>query len=277
MIRADTHLHTCYSHGAHTPWEMHVAAQNRGLGLIGFSEHSPRPLGFNYVHEYREQLTQSLPRYVEEVLAIKERAKNAAGSCQVLLGLEMDWLEGQADFIRRAISAYPYDYLIGSVHFIGTWGFDDGRGRWENVGQEECEARYAHYFRNWKDMLASGLFQIAAHPDLIKIFSVEQFHIWLAKPASRALVRECLVALRDSGMAMEISSAGLRKACGEIYPAPEIMEMAADLSLPVSLASDAHCMGDVAGGFDRLMVYAKSFGFTSQTIYERGRAMSLPF
>lgn len=277
MIRADTHLHTCYSHGAHTPWEMHVAASCKGLKLIGFSEHSPRPLGFNYVHEYRDQLARWLPRYVEEVLRLKAKAKENPGACQVLLGLEMDWLEGQRDFIRKAITAHPYDYLIGSVHFIGGWGFDDGREKWLHASQEECEARYRQYFKAWRDMLASGLFQMAAHPDLIKIFSVEQFHIWLAKPESRALIRDCLLVLRDAGMAMEISSAGLRKACKEIYPAPPIMEIAAELNLSVSLASDAHCMGDVAHGFDALADYAKSFGFGEQSIFEQGRRTAIPF
>lgn len=277
MIQADTHLHTCYSHGAHTPWEMHVAAQGKGLKLIGFSEHSPRPLEFNYIHEYREQLTRFLPVYVSEVLALKERAKHYAYACKVLLGLEMDWLEGQRDFIVGAIAAHPYDYLIGSVHFLGEWGFDDGREPWDNASQEECDRRYERYFSAWKDMLASGLFRIAAHPDLIKIFSVERFHIWLARPESMLMVRKCLQTLRDAGMSMEISSAGLRKACREIYPAPAIMQAAAELGLSVSLASDAHCMGDVGRDFDRLAAYAHSFGFTSQTVFENGRAMTFPF
>lgn len=270
MIQADTHLHTCYSHGAHTPWEMLVSAKNKGLKLIGFSEHSPRPLGFDYIHEYREQLTRFLPQYVTQILELKQKSNN----CRVLLGLEMDWLEGQIDFIKRAITAYPYDYLTGSVHFLGDWGFDDGREPWLNASQEQCEALYEHYFHNWKNMLASGLFQIAAHPDLIKIFSVEQFHIWLAKPQARALIHDCLLTLRNSGMAMEISSAGLRKACAEIYPAPEIMEIASSLHLPVSFASDAHCMGDIGRDFDKLAAYAKSFGFERQTVFEQGRVFT---
>lgn len=276
MKHADLHLHTCYSHGVHTPWEMYVAANNRGLGLIGFSEHSPRPAGFNYTHEYREHLTRYFPRYINEVLKLKEYARQTDG-CQVLLGLEMDWLNGELDFITRACRAHDYSYLIGSVHFIDKWGFDDGAEPWQKADRETCFNWYERYFASWHDMLASGLFQIAAHPDLIKIFSVDAFSEWLQKPESLAIINNCLLTLQKNGMAMEISSAGLRKACKQIYPAPPIMRIAAELHLNISLASDAHNMRDTGADFDALIEYAKSFGFTSQTIFDHGQTRQIPF
>ncbi len=191
--------------------------------------------------------------------------------------MEMDWLEGEEAFTRRACAAEEFDYLIGSVHFLGRWGFDDGDEAWRAAGQEECNAWYDAYFTAWESMLGSRLFQIAAHPDLIKIFSVERFRAWLDRPESRARVRRCLVALRDAGMAMEISSAGLRKPCREIYPAPPIMELAAGLGIPVTFASDAHSVRDVARDFDRLADYARRFGFARQVVFERGGRRELPF
>lgn len=251
---------------------MLAAAKEKGLSLIGFSEHSPRPQGFNYTHEYREQLEKLLPTYVKDVNALKKDK-----TCRVLLGIEMDWLAGQEEFIQKACAANPYDYIIGSVHFIDHWGFDDGREAWENVSQEICEERYRAYFRAWKQMLSSGFFQIAAHPDLIKIYSVNQFAIWLQKPEATAIIRDCLETLRKNGMAMEISSAGLRKACAEIYPHPAIMRIAAELELDVSMASDAHCANDVGADFDKLAAYARSFGFARQTIFEGLAKTCLPF
>lgn len=277
MITIDLHTHTKYSHGANTPAEMYASALDKGLTLLGFSEHSPRPLGFDYLHEYREQLTRHLPDYAREVLALKAAPREGGhGPCRVLFGMEMDWLDGQEDYTRAACTAYDFDYLLGSVHFLGRWGFDDGVEPWRNASQEECESRYTAYFRAWEAMIRSGLFNIAAHPDLIKIFSVEQFHIWLAKAESTAQIRRCLTALRDAGMAMEISSAGLRKACREIYPAPPIMALAAELGLPVSFASDAHGVDDVAHGFARLASYAKAFGFREHVFFDKGRMTTLP-
>ena len=208
MILADLHTHTKYSHGGNSPAEMYAAAQAKGLEIIGFTEHSPRPLGFDYANEYRDKLTRHLPDYAREVLEIK--AANAHGPCRVLFGMEMDWLEGQEDYTRASCAAFDFDYLLGSVHFIGHWGFDDGADPWKAFSQEECEKQYQAYFEAWERMILSGLFNIAAHPDLIKIFSVEQFHIWLAKPESMALVQRCLVkdALQAGGQAGGVVRAG---------------------------------------------------------------------
>lgn len=274
MILADLHTHTTYSHGSNTPREIFSAAQDRGLRYIGFTEHSPRPLGFDYTHEYREQLTRHLPDYTREVREL--RSASANGPCHALFGMEMDWLDGQEAFTRASCAASDFDYLLGSVHFIGSWGFDDGADAWKTFSQKECEAQYQAYFEAWERMICSGLFNIAAHPDLIKIFSVESFHVWLAKPKNQALVLRALTALRAQGMSMEISSAGLRKACREIYPAPPVMAMAAALNLPVSFASDAHCAEDVGYGFARLASYARAFGFREYTVFAKGRKILLP-
>lgn len=275
MISADLHTHTCYSHAADRPAEMYAAASAAGLAIIGFSEHSPRPQGFNYRHEYRDRLALHLPDYFQEVKAIRDSAR--PGQPRALLGMEMDWLDGQEDFTRRACAAEDFDYLIGSVHFLGDWGFDDGDEPWRHADQQKCAAWYEAYFTAWESMIRSGLFQIAAHPDLIKIFSVKHFHAWLALPQSQAQIRRCLEALAKADMALEISSAGLRKPCREIYPAAPIMKMAAELGLAVSFASDAHSFRDVARDFDLLADYAHSFGFRQQTVIERGRKCLLPF
>lgn len=272
-MNPDLHIHTLYSHGKHSPAQMYAAAEKKGVAIIGFSEHSPRPEGYDYTHEYRDKLTRHFPDYIAEVGKLEH---NPPGSCKVLLGLEMDWLPAEEDFTRRACKAHDYAYLIGSVHFIGHWGFDDGAEAWTDLSQEECEKFYLEYFKAWKGMINSGLFQIAAHPDLIKIFSVDQFHHWLQGGEGQKIVRDCLRALKERGMAMEISSAGLRKVCGEIYPAPQVMAIASELGLRVSLASDAHVAEDIGHAFPQLIKYARSFGFESQSVFDHGRHISLP-
>lgn len=255
---------------------MHAAAQEKGLSLIGFTEHSPRPLGYDYTHEYRDHLTRHFPDYIREVSQLRE-SQEENGPCRVLLGLEMDWIPAEENFVRAACEAHDYDYLIGSVHFLGHWGFDDGNGAWLNARETQIFSWYEEYFITWLSMLQSGLFQIAAHPDLIKIYSVQKFHRWLERSSSRELVLKCLRALKERGMAMEISTAGLRKACGEFYPCPEIMAMAAELDLNISLASDAHNIKDIASFFPELAEYAKKYGFDRQAFYRHGEVGFLPF
>ena len=272
MIRADLHSHTKYSHGADEPEEMFAAANARGLEILGFSEHSPRPQGYDYTHEYREKLAAGFAEYVSRGQDLKKMP-----GCRVLLAMEMDWLDGQEDFIRKACSAHDFDYLLGSVHFIGRWGFDDGDAQWKNWDDTQRFAHYERYFALWRQMLSSGIFQIAAHPDLIKIFSAESFHKWLSREKSREQIADCLDVLKQQGMAMEISSAGLRKPCREIYPCPTLMVLAAKCGVDITFASDAHCVADVGRDFARLANYARAFGFSRQAVFCQGEKTYLPF
>lgn len=266
MITVDVHTHTLYSHGADTPADMFAAARAKGIQLYGFSEHSPRPHAYNYTHEYREHLTKNFPVYVREVQALQQQFPG-----QVLLGMEMDWLDDELDFIHGAIKAYDFDYLIGSVHFLKTWGYDDDPGDWAVADKAVYSARYEEYFLTLARMARSGLFQIAAHPDLIKIFSVDVFHRWLRDSASLDLIREALIAIKDNGMAMEVSTAGLRKPCKECYPGPQIMQLAADVGVNISLGSDAHAVSHAAYVFDQLEAYVRSFGYSSSVWYCQGQ------
>jgi histidinol-phosphatase (PHP family) len=271
MITADLHTHTRYSHGKSTAREMFAAGRERGIALHGFSEHSPRPDGYDYPREYRAQLMHAYPEYVREVLELKEQHPG-----QVLLGMEVDWMEAESGFIQKAIRAYDFDYLIGSVHFVGAWGYDFSADDWKDLSFEQRAAHYVSYFRALAGMAASRLFNIAAHPDLIKIFSLDSFRQWLTRHDGLDLVRDSLVAIRDAGMSMEISSAGLRKPCKEIYPGPEIMLLAADLRVPVVFGSDAHQPADMGFAFDELARYAASFGIARGECVIGGATFSFP-
>jgi histidinol-phosphatase (PHP family) len=126
-------------------------------------------------------------------------------------------------------------------------------------------------------MCNTGLFNIAAHPDLVKIHSIEDFCEWQETPQTPIRIRAALVAMKEADMAMEVSSAGLRKPCKEIYPCPLIMKMAAELALPISFGSDAHCAETPAFAFDELARYAHSFGYRESRIFIQRRPQDLPF
>jgi histidinol-phosphatase (PHP family) len=271
MITADLHTHTCCSHGKSTVREMFAAGRERGIVLHGFSEHSPRPDGYDYPHEYRARLIRAYPDYVREVLELKAQYPG-----QALLGMETDWMEEETGFIQRAIRAYDFDYLIGSVHFVGTWGYDFSADDWARLSFDQRAAQYESYFRALIRMAESRFFNIAAHPDLIKIFSIDTFRQWLTQHDGLDLVRESLVAIRDAGMSMEISSAGLRKPCREIYPGPEIMRLAADLRVPVMFGSDAHQAAEMGFAFDELARYAASFGIERGECVIGGVCLTFP-
>ena len=263
MIRFDLHNHTFYSHGANSVTDMYKAALAKGLSVYGFTEHSPRPERYTYPTEYRDRLNAHLSAYVREVAELKQEQ----GPCRVLFGMEIDWFEEDQDFVRRAATQFPFDYLLGSTHFLGTWGFDAGPEPWEAMDETERFSAYTAYFATWKKMLATGLFNIASHPDLIKIFTRDSFHMWMVREESQRLVKEALEVLKAQDMAMEISSAGLRKPCREIYPCPMIMRLAREVGVRISFASDAHTDGDVAYAFPVLASYARAFGFEKASYF----------
>lgn len=275
MIRVDLHTHTNHSHARDSVRQMFEAGQAKGLKVQGFSEHSPRPLGYDYPVEYRDHLSATFEDYIAEVRELK--AEQAPRGITVLLGLEVDWLEDELPYIRDMISAHEYDYLIAGIHFLGTWGFDASADDWAPLSFEEKCALYERYYRTMTRMAETRLFHIVAHPDLIKIFSVDDFDRWLDCPGSMELVRTALTAVRDAGMAMEISIAGTRKPCREIYPGPRILRLARELGLSITFASDSHATEQVAWNFEELARYAAAEGWTESLVFSREGVKTMPF
>ncbi|SBW05070.1 Histidinol phosphate phosphatase HisJ family protein [uncultured delta proteobacterium] len=270
-ILVDQHTHTAHSHGKDTVAAMAASAFAKGLKVMGFSEHSPRPEEYAYPSDYQAKLVAGFPAYVAEVLAEKERY---AGRMEILLGLEMDYMPAENAFAEQSVAAYPYEYVIGSVHFQGLWGFDFAAADWETLSGQTRADMFTRYYQDQKRMAETGLFQIAGHCDLIKLFSKPAFDAWIQTRDAQNTVRETLAVMKANGMAMEVSSAGIRKGLGEPYPGPVIMRLARELDLPVAFGSDAHSVGDVAFGLDDLAAYAHGFGYT-QSAFFRNKVMQI--
>lgn len=151
MIVADVHNHTNASHGKASVGEMYAAAKERGLAVYGFSEHSPRPEAYSYPVEYREHLRRNFVRYASEVMQLRA----LSSSPKVLLGMELDWFPSERAFMEAAVAAYPFDYIIGGIHFLGSWGFDFTQDDWK-ISPQQCHTRYENYFRTLADMARSG-------------------------------------------------------------------------------------------------------------------------
>lgn len=259
----DLHTHTFYGHGSNTVFEMFQAGQKQGLAIHGFSEHSPRPHGYDYTREYREHLNQHFQDYINEVTELKQKNTET----KVLLALELDWLEDEPGFLQECAQKYPYDYLIAGIHFIKKWGFDDQASHWNNLLKQEKHSYYSAYYKTMIKMAESKLFNIVAHPDLIKIFSHETFAPWIKE--NKHLAEDALLACKENGLCMEVSSAGLRKPCQEIYPCRTLMEIAKDIDMPLTFGSDGHCVNTIAKDLPKLHEYAKEYGFTEQHYFEK--------
>jgi len=228
----DYHMHTprC-NHAEGRVADYALAALTAGLREIGISDHSPMPDPFDDNWRMR---SAELADYVAEVEAAQHRF---AGEITIRLGLEVDWRPGCEPFVRELAAAYPWDYLIGSVHYLKDWAFDDPdqRQHWDTAGVGQV---YCDYFAQVAASAASGLFDTLGHPDLAKKFGHRPTDAEM--PAVIAAENAMLDAVAHAGVALEISSAGLRKPVAEIYPHPRIIAGAAARGIPFSYGSDAH-------------------------------------
>ncbi|WP_018290259.1 histidinol-phosphatase HisJ family protein [Verrucomicrobium sp. 3C] len=252
----DYHIHTpLCRHAVGTPAEYVRQAREAGLGEMGFSDHNPMPTAFD---DWRMG-PEDLPRY----LALVEEAKSSAGEFPIRLGLECDYLPGYEDHVRFLAKQADWDYLIGAVHYVEPhWDIDNPAklAKWEERPIEEV---WRLYFAAYARMAASGLFDFLAHPDLVKKFGKKP-------PGDLAdYYRDAVDAIADAGLAIEVSTAGLRKEAREIYPAKRFLEMAHRRHIPVLLSSDAHRPEEVAYRFDLAFDLVREVGYRRLLGFER--------
>ncbi len=234
-------------------------ALERGSREIGFTEHlyrcyeaeavlgrwweeDPNPVLADEIAEIvRTERNLSLERYVEVVVDAKDRG------LPVKLGLEVDFQPGTEERTLELLEPYPWDYLIGSVHWVGAWWPDRKRGmeEYERLGDR---AAYEKYFVAEVALAESGLVDVLAHVDFVKRAGGRPYH----PPVD--LYEKVVQAAAASGTAVELSSAGLRQPIQEIYPAPLLLEMFQLADVPITLASDAHRPQDTAWMLDELVV-----------------------
>jgi histidinol-phosphatase (PHP family) len=228
-----------------------TAAAERGVDEIGFSEHvyyfrqTRRVWALDY---QTERCVYDLDAYVEVVLEAKRQGM------PVKLALEVDYVGEQQDELAALLAPYPWDYLLGSVHWIDGLAVDQQPGLWARASVDEVWRRY---FAAVVELASSGHVDVLAHPDLAKIFRMRPDHI--EYPAL-------------DGVALEISTAGLRKPVGELYPAAAMLEAGP----PITLASDAHVPADVGRDFDRAVVHARAAGYETVSVFEGRKARQEP-
>jgi len=254
-MRVDIHNHTTLSNHAVGTMEEYVKkALDLGIDVYGFSEHAPMK---NFEDGYRLVLEKK-DFYENEVKILKEKySKNI----EILLGYEVDYLEG--DYILDEIKNANVDYLIGSVHYLGSWGFDNPEfiGEYKN---RDIDTIWQEYFDAIEAMAKSGIFNICGHFDLIKVFN------YLPKKDVKIMALNSLKAIKKANMVMEINSSGFRKPVKEQYPSRDILELAYELDIPITFSSDAHSVEHVGFKYDEAISLAKEIGYT-QCVYFKNR------
>lgn len=269
MPRADLHTHTALcKHASGTPEEYLAAAQEAGLAYWGVSDHFPAPAGYDAAFR---MAPDDLPRYFGILDSLRAAADGS--NLQVLAAAEFDFVPGRMDEVFTALDPFrpKFDYLIGSVHYVGDFAFDDPDklADWPRYG---VDAVWDDYLTGLKAFVELGGFDVMAHSDLPKKFGFRPSNY---ENVVRRMtdIYECAA---SKGICLELNTAGLRVAADEIYPSPDLLRAAFRAGMKITLGSDAHKPEQVAYGFDRAAELARSVGWTSHTAFVRGEAIELP-
>ncbi len=236
------------------------AAGERGIAELGVSEHIYRftqaldvwqhPLWCECAHDDLDDYC----RFVREETDLR-------------LGIEADFIPGAEDRTANLLEACDFDYVVGSVHFLREHSLDtDDHSVWGSG--RTPEEIWREYFRTLGEAARSGLFDILAHPDLVKVWGPADRERPFPEGDLRRYYELALDGIAESGVAIEVSTAGLRKRAKEIYPAPAFLEMCLEAGASVALSSDAHRPEDVGADYDRALELLESVGVRELCVFE---------
>ncbi len=262
----DYHMHTpLCGHAVGQPSEYVEQAISLGLEEIGFSDHAP------FVHMTDPGVTMNmlqLPDYYQMIEEVQQKYKS---ELRIKMAIEADFIPGYEEKTKAILADYPYDYVIGSVHFIKEWGFDnpDEREKWD---EQDVNQVYHDYYELLRQSAQSGMFDIMAHVDLVKKFGDR------ATEDMSDEVRKTAQVFKESGVAVEINTSGLRKIVEEMYPSLENLKIYQQAGVPLTFGSDAHDPMDVGKDFDEAFDLAKEAGYSEYILFkERKVEKIIPF
>jgi histidinol-phosphatase (PHP family) len=270
----DYHVHLRQDGPEHTAEEAFTAANaeryvevasERGVETLGVSEHIDRFRQALDVWQHpfwRESAQDDIDAYCEFV----------RNETPLALGIEADFLAGREDRMATLLEARDWDYVVGSVHFLGDLAFDLP-GEWDIWRSGDPHKVWTRYFETLGEAARSGMFDILAHPDLVKVWGSgapvpdrdPRFYYELAMDG-----------IAESDVAIEVSTAGLRKPVGEIYPARAMLEMAVDAGVPIALSSDAHTPEHLGFGYEQALELLGDCGVREIAVFDKRRRRMEP-
>jgi histidinol-phosphatase (PHP family) len=266
-VLTDYHVHLRPDDVPQTPAERYLTAANAERYRLVASERGIDELG---VAEHVYRFTQALDVWQHELWRDSARDDLDAycafvrEETDLRLGLEADFVPGREDRMAELLAARDFDYVIGSIHFISGGAVDyDRYDVWTTASSPDRVWRT--YFEWLGEAAASGMFDILAHPDLVKYWGAQR-----PRPERdpRAYYELAMEAIAESGVAIEVSTAGLRKPVGELYPSRAFLEMVLEAGNPIALSSDAHVPDDVGRDYEQALELLADLGVRELAVFD---------
>lgn len=258
----DYHIHTKLCGHASGEMEEYVkCAIANGLEEMGFSDHMPM------VEDRGDGLAmpiEKLPLYVDTVLELQKRYSK---EINIKLGVEVDYFPGLEEQSKQIIGKYAFDYVIGSVHFIEKWGFDN-INQIEQWNEKDINKVYEDYYALLRKSAESDLFDIIGHSDLVKKFGQKPDEDMSDEIELTAQI------FSKHNLVVEINTSGLRRPVTEIYPSNDVLMVYKKYDIPIVISSDAHAPKDVGKDFDIAGKVAKEVGYSEVILFEKREQIS---
>lgn len=234
------------------------AAAERGIAELGVAEHVYRFRQALEVWEHPFWRTYAVDDLDDYCAFVREET-------DLKLGVEADFIPGREDRIANLLEAREWDYVVGSIHFVGDESLDTEEfSIWTRTAS--ADRIWKRYFEMLAEAAQSGLFDILAHPDLVKVWGKDRP---LPEGDLRRFYYPAMEVIAECDVAIEVSTAGYRKPVGEIYPAPAFLEMAIDAGKPLALSSDAHVPDQLGHEYERAVELLDSMGVNEIAVFDR--------
>jgi histidinol-phosphatase (PHP family) len=231
-------------------------AAERGIELLGVAEH---------VHRFRQSLDVWRHPWWERNAFddLDEYCEFVRGETDLKLGIEADFVAGREDRMANLLDGREWDYVVGSVHFLRDAAVN--MDEWDVWTTGDPEKVWRQYFETLGEAARTGIYDILAHPDLVKVWGKQG-----RRPEGdlRRFYDLAMDGIAESDVAIEVSTAGLRKPVGEIYPAPAFLEMCLEAGRPVALSSDAHVPDQLGHRYEDAVKLLGSLGVTEIADFE---------
>jgi histidinol-phosphatase (PHP family) len=237
------------------------AASEHGITELGVSEH---------IHRFRQALDVWQHPFwrVHAVDDMDDYCRFVREETDLRLGIEADFVPGAEDRTANLLDAHDFDYVLGSVHFLRDASVDmEDYTVWSDA--HSPEEVWRHYFQTLGEAARSGLFDILAHPDLIKVWGPTHPDHRRPEGDLRRYYELALDGIAESGIAVEVSTAGLRKRAQELYPAPAFLQMCLEAGAHIALSSDAHRPEDIGADYDSALALLEGLGVGELCVFER--------
>jgi histidinol-phosphatase (PHP family) len=260
IYKTDYHMHSSYSDGRSVPEDYITSAIAAGLSEIGFSEHLTL---FKDLEDWNMN-----PVNISPYITHLENLQNTIQSIKIKIGLEVDFFAGKEEEIYAFLHPLPLDYIIGSVHYLGEKTVDVGPEFYEG---KNIDRLFESYFDSVIAAVASDLFDIIGHCDLIRIYGY--------KPSAdmEPLYRKLAKTMKNHDVAFEVNTNGRNRPLADFYPDRRYLHIFREENVSVCVNSDAHMPSRVGQYFDEAYELLRYIGFNEMAVFEKRMRRMVPF